>query len=255
MIEQIDATWWHKLNGGLRWVLAHDHGLIGRHPMVNEFPKSGGSWMAQMLAEALGLDFPRNRLPLLRTSMLHGHYRYSGAMRRVVIVWRDRRDVMVSWHFHRVVGNEHSSTALAEATRRRLGITDPEDVRANLPRFIEMMMTDPRSPRFTWPQFVEDWADRDCVQVRYEDMLKDAASALSRAIGGLECPAPADEALSRIAERYSFAKQSRRAAGEENARSYLRKGIAGDWQDKFTDEARQVFDHHAADALKRLGYA
>ena len=39
--------------------------------VVNEYPKSGGSWVAEMLSEALGVPFPRNRLPMLRSSILH----------------------------------------------------------------------------------------------------------------------------------------------------------------------------------------
>jgi len=48
--------------------------LSGALPLyvVNEFPKSGGTWVGQMLGRALGLPFPRNRLPALRPSIMHG---------------------------------------------------------------------------------------------------------------------------------------------------------------------------------------
>ena len=53
----------------------------------------------------------------------------------------------------------------------------------------------------------------------------------------------------------SFKAQAGRAAGEENAKSYLRKGVAGDWRNHFSDEAEAVFERHAGEALRRLGYA
>lgn len=254
MITQRDARWWHKLNGALRWGLAHDHGLTGMRPLVNEYPKSGGSWLAQMLAEAMDLPFPRNRLPMARRSILHGHYLYGSGMRDVIIVWRDGRDVMVSWYFHRVVGNELANPGLVKATRERLGIKDPPDIATYLPRFIEASMTAPGSPRFSWPRFVADWADRDCGHIKYEDMLADAPGALGRALRALGITQPDANHLARIAETYSFANQAQRRAGTEDTGHYLRKGIAGDWRDKFTPEATEIFDHHAGDALRKLGY-
>ena len=52
------------------------HLLSGVLPLyvVNEFPKSGGTWVGQMLGRALGVPFPRNRFPVLRPSIMHGHY-------------------------------------------------------------------------------------------------------------------------------------------------------------------------------------
>ena len=255
MLKQIDAAWWHKLNGGLRHALAHDFGLFGPRPLVNEYPKSGGGWMAQLLAAGLDLPFPRNRLPVLRPAVLHGHLMPGRGMRNVVLVWRDGRDVMVSWYFHAVVGNELASKRRREALRARLGIETPEDVRTNLPRFIEHAMTDARQPRFTWPAFADAWAGRDdAIHVRYEDLLADAAGELRRVAAALNRPIEPERAA-RVAEGLNFKAQTGRASGEENAKSYLRKGVAGDWRNHFSDEAEAVFERHAGEALRRLGYA
>ncbi len=57
-----------------------------------------------------------------------------------------------------------------------------------------------------------------------------------------------------IVDRYSFEKMSGRSAGEENTRSFLRKGIIGDWKNHFNLEAREKFNMYAGDQLIRLGY-
>ena len=62
------------------------------------------------------------------------------------------------------------------------------------------------------------------------------------------------ERAEEIVNRFSFRNQSGRKPGQENIRSFLRKGIVGDWKNHFTSEARQVFNQHAGDALKMLGY-
>jgi hypothetical protein len=65
------------------------HLLSGALPLyvVNEFPKSGGTWVGQMLGQALGVPFPRNRLPVLRPSIMHGHYLHPWGMKNVVVCW------------------------------------------------------------------------------------------------------------------------------------------------------------------------
>ena len=40
----------------------------------------------------------------------------------------------------------------------------------------------------------------------------------------------------------------------ENISSFLRKGVAGDWKNKFNKEAAMIFDHYAGDMLIKLGY-
>jgi hypothetical protein len=71
------------------------HMLSGAIPLyiVNEYPKSGGTWVGQMLGRALRVPFPRNRFPVLRPSIMHGHYLRPWGMKNVVVVWRDGRDV------------------------------------------------------------------------------------------------------------------------------------------------------------------
>ena len=120
---------------------------------------------------------------------------------------------------------------------------------------MEKMLTNPLHPSFTWQEFVRSWRGRDSViYVRYEDLLDDAVAELKRVIAGLGREIPSDERIRDIVDKYSFKRIGGRNPGTEDKGSFLRKGIAGDWKNYFTREAREVFDHYAGEELVALGY-
>ena len=232
------------------------HLLSGALPLyvVNEFPKSGGTWVGQMLGRALGVPFPRNRLPTLRPSIMHGHYLEPWGMKNVVVAWRDGRDVMVSWYHQQLIPHEWNERQVRKS-RRELLLEDYEDVYGNLPAFIEYAFTRPHSPRFSWADFVRRWHGRkDAMHVRYEDLRQDTAGQLRRLVRRLTGERLSLEEATAIAEEFSFERQAGRQPGEENKRSFLRKGVVGDWRSHFSPEAREDFNRYAGDELIRLGY-
>ena len=232
------------------------HLLSGAVPLyvVNEFPKSGGTWVGQMLGRALGVPFPRNRFPVLKTSIMHGHYLNSWGIKNVVVAWRDGRDVMVSWYYQQLIPHEWNELQVSRS-RRELPLEDYDDVYKNLPAFIEYAFTRPHSPRFSWADFARRWHGRkDVVHVRYEDLSRDTAGELRRIVLGLTGKQLSPREASAIVEEFSFERQAGRRAGEEDRRSFLRKGVVGDWRNHFSPEAREVFDWHAREELILLGY-
>ena len=232
------------------------HLLSGAVPLyvVNEFPKSGGTWVGQMLGRALGVPFPRNRFPVLRPSIMHGHYLNSWGIKNVVVAWRDGRDVMISWYHQQLIPHQWNEYQV-KRSRRELQLNDYEDVYANLPAFIEYAFTRPHSPRFSWADFVRRWHGRkDAVHVRYEDLSRDTAGELRRIELGLTGKHLSPREASAIAQEFSFERQAGRRAGEEDRRSFLRKGVVGDWRNHFSPEAREVFDRCAGEELILLGY-
>ena len=232
------------------------HLLSGRMPLyvVNEFPKSGGTWVGQMLGRALGVPFPRNRFPVPTTSIMHGHYLRPWGMQNVVVVWRDGRDVMVSWYHQLLLPHEFNGRQVARS-RKELPLRDYGDVYSNLPAFIEYSFTRPHSPAFSWTDFVRRWhARKNAVHVRYEDLRGDTAGELQRMVAELTGKTLSLDEAGVIAQEFSFERQSGRPSGEENRGSFLRKGIVGDWRNRFSPEARRVFDRYAGEELISLGY-
>ena len=249
------------------------HLLSGVVPfyIVNEFPKSGGTWVGQMLGRALGIPFPRNRFPVFRPSVMHGHYLNPWGMRNVVVPWRDGRDVIVSWYHQQLISHEWNQQQV-ESSRREFPLENYEDVYGNLPAFIEYAFTrshptsfpwadfvrpftSPHAPNFSWTDFVHSWHERKgVVHVRYEDLRRSTAEQLRRIVSQLTDHTLSPEEAAAIAAEFSFERQSGRRSGEEDKKSFLRKGVVGDWREQFSPEAREVFDRYAGDELILLGY-
>lgn len=227
----------------------------GNYPLVNEFPKSGGSWLAQMLAEALEIQFPRNRLPHLNSCLLHGHYLPKGIKTDVVIVYRDGRDVLVSLYYHRIIENDFTTRHMRDKLHKKLGIKDPQDISQYLPRFIEASAKGEVHPYYSWSDFMVAWGKSTHVKtmISYESLHQDAALQLVNAASCLGKTLDIATA-SEICKNFTFKRLSDRPSGTEDVSNYLRKGIIGDWQEKFTEESRQIFAHYHGSTLMELGY-
>ncbi len=223
---------------------------------ITEYPKSGGTWVTQLLGGALSLPDNRHRLPPLRKAMLHGHFLSPIGLRRVVVVWRDGRDVLVSWYHHCFHPHNPESVALSRRVVRETGINDPRDIRANLPRFIEWSFTRQRSPPFSWSRFADVWhGEQDAIHTSYEALQRDTFSEIVRLCTALGQDVPPAEKITEVISRFSFKRQTDgRQPGQESPSSFLRKGIVGDWRNVFSPESRRIFDYHAGKQLISLGY-
>lgn len=253
--ERIVTSATYKVRTAVRFSLAHL--LSGRLPLyiVNGYQKSGTTWVSQLLGEALDVPFQRQRVPLPKPSVLHVHYLHPGKMKNVVVVWRDGRDTLLSWYYHSLFPNDlGGNRVLVERVRNDLPFTDYEDVYANLPRFLEYSFTQQSSPKFSWADFVRSWySRREAVHVRYEDLRADGVKELRRVVRELTRKELGIERARSTIEAFSFSKQSGRRPGEES-RSFLRKGVVGDWRNHYSAEAREMFDYYAGRELILLSY-
>jgi len=232
----------------------------GRLPLyiVTEYPKSGGSWVSQLVSDYFQVPFPRNVPPKFESSVMHGHNLYSPFMKNVICVFRDGRDVMVSAYFHMLFQNERNSPILVKKTRHEVDFDDYDNVEKNLPAFIKYLFVEQsritRPFQFTWPQFYKSWNNTNATIIKYESLVADGVGELSSAILHLTGKEADRARVSEIIEKYSFENQSKRKPGEENTKSFLRSGKPGDWRNKFTREAALMFDHYAGEELIALGY-
>ncbi|MEP3481018.1 MAG: sulfotransferase domain-containing protein [Fuerstiella sp.] len=225
--------------------------------LVPEFPKSGGTWFSQMLAECLEVPFPRNTSrPRFEKSVLSGHHLYSPQFHNVVVVIRDGRDALVSMYYHLLFSNEINKNFAVEGYRKDLGFTDYDDIHSNLPAFIEYVFTVYSKKRFhfSWADFIDSWLVHDVPVVRYEDLLTQPVEELRRVSHILSGNEVSEEHVASIVDKYSFSKISGRKQGEADKRSFVRKGIAGDWKNQFSVEACEVFDQFAGNQLIQAGY-
>jgi hypothetical protein len=256
MIQQQNNLFWFKLNGLLRYLIVHVgcNNSLGYY-LVNEYPKSGGSWLGQMLAEAVGISFPRNRLPLLKPSIMHGHYFATWNIKKAVVIWRDGRDVLISQYYHYLFKNERGNAYGVDIARSDLDFLDYNDIKNNLPKFMKHVYETKKHPKFSWSEFVNKWAELEgAVNVKYEDLRLNTSTELQKIAKKLNGIKLSDAKAQKIADEYSFESQAKRKAGEENINSFMRKGIVGDWKNYFTQESKELFAKYAGDELITLGY-
>lgn len=247
----------HRARGLKRLIMWHT--MSGRLPLylVPEYHKSGGTWFSQMLSDALGVPFPRNSTPApIKKSILSGHHMYSPNFKNVTVVIRDGRDATVSAYYYMLFKNEINKQFGVDHYRGHLQFEDYDDIRGNLPKFIEYLFVQyPKKwNHFSWSQFIDSWLVHDFPVVKYEDLLVDAAGILVDITGKLTGEPITRERAEEIVEKYSFKRMSGRKQGEENKKSFVRKGIAGDWKNHFTEEACEMFDRHAGAQLVQCGY-
>jgi hypothetical protein len=151
--------------------------------------------------------------------------------------------------------NEIANSRLVDIVRRKLNFNDVEDIRTNLPSFIQYAFSGQRYPRFSWKDFVQYWYGRPgVVYIRYEDLRQNTAEELTRMVRDLTGRKLSPQKAQSIAKEFSFSNQSGRPAGHEQKGRWLRKGIAGDWENHFSPEACEVFNRYAGDELLLLGY-
>lgn len=113
-----------------------------------------------------------------------------------------------------------------------------------------------------------DWADlvgktiengpaalgENYLEVRYETMLAEPEAQTRRLLEFLDALAD-EEAVGRCVERGSFERRTKgRRQGQEDPTAFMRKGVAGDWKNVFTEEDKRVFKREAGDLLVKLGY-
>jgi len=92
------------------------------------------------------------------------------------------------------------------------------------------------------------------AEVRYEDLLARPRQETRRLLEFIGAAAD-EETVGRCVNSASFEKLSRgRERGEEDATSFFRKGVAGDWRNVFTERDRSIFKEEAGELLVKLGY-
>lgn len=232
---------------------------------VCEYPKSGGTWLARMVGDYLQIPFPQHSvLPLGFRCVVKNHMRYDRRLQRVFYVYRDGRDVMVSFYYDRIRTARYSrrpgSKYIKRKYERLLGKNyDPEDIVKHLPRFIEYEFTSPGpGTPLNWRDHVEDWhapGERDGIAyLSYERLRDDCATTLGTALRRITGEEVDPWRLATTIEKMSMVRQTGRNPGEDDIKQHIRKGVVGDWVNYFSREAAEVFDDFAGDMLVHLGY-
>lgn len=232
--------------------------------LVNEYPKSGGTWLKFMLADALGCPAWIKGRPAWAPCVMQAHWLASKGSCRTVVLFRDGRDVMVSLYYHSLFVNEFQNASLVRIMRGRLRFDHFEDIRTNLLAFMKFVIDTPLSPRFSWVDFVHAWTGRpEVVQTSYESLRADTAGELARIVEEVAGRQISEDSAKAIVEAHSMANMRKRKeelnpglkTDQKAEVSFIRQGSVGGWSKHFSDEALEWFEARAGTALDKLGYA
>jgi hypothetical protein len=182
---------------------------------------------------------------------------------KIIHIFRDGRDVAVSLmhHFWRWTRDRKGGVVDLEPEelgKRDAYLEDPESFLASGESiFIEERL---RQMAVRWSRRVSK-ASRDgsklfgsnFLQLSYEDLLERPEANLKAVFEFLGARAE-DSIVRRCVEENRFEKVAGRPRGHENSRSFMRKGVAGDWRKVFTERDRRVYEKIAKDALLEMGY-
>ncbi|MCA9310446.1 MAG: sulfotransferase domain-containing protein [Phycisphaerales bacterium] len=241
-----------------------------RNLLITALPKSGSTWLENMLLEVPGHFrwFPRafNRQTLKdadfhelpRDEFIHPPPGYTVAKvhagpsphnqallkevgRPFIILVRDPRDIAASWiHFVRIRPENayHVETADLDLPQRIDHFTE-----TLLDRFLDWALG--------WKECAE--ACRGHL-VRYEDLLADTAGELRTILRHLDLEL-SDAWVNETVQRHSFKATTGREAGQADEGAFHRKGISGDWTNCFTPDNVARFRAVDGGRLAHLGYA
>ncbi len=254
----------------LRRIVAHGQWLRLRRRyrqnviFIAGLPKSGSTWLRDMLCSIPGYygfqpdhitwtdhnlrpDTFRAYDHLLAVVKLHTYWspvneailRQEGL--RYLVIYRDIRDVAVSWYYF--VTNVREYHYLREAVA-------PLSFEQGLHYYIDNFLAD----EVRW---ISDWRrHRDpamSMELTYERLRGDTLPVFAEA-ARFVCGDLADAVIAQAVTANSFEQKSGRKPGQEDQKSFARKGISGDWRHKLTAEHKARFKDIAGDLLIELGY-
>lgn len=263
----------NKLEQFIRLVYVNSITLKNDSVILVEYPKSGGTWLGQLVSNYLDIPFPRNQFPTSKRAMFHSHYlpKYNLTKNKnIVYLLRDGRDVIISLYFHQLLWNEKNKLSPKDVNyhRSQVPFSDYENIKENLAEFIKYTFeaNPSKIQHFTymgnWYEYNMAWLREmescpNIVMVKYEDLLANTENTLRNLLSGLlkvDSKMLDTEKIQGVVNKFSFENQAKRKKGEENVNSFLRKGIHGDWKNYFGEKEKELFKFYTKDLLVKLNY-
>ncbi len=219
--------------------------------------KSGTNWLCHLISDTL--DIPilepwKLNLPRLSPCVHHMHrfIPLDSVRRRTIYMMRDGRDTMVSRYFHII---REGGIAKKQLDKYLGHSASAENIKNNMAKFIHFMQTSSIAT-IDYRSHIEHWQKHKdtYTTLRYEDLLADPASEITRVITEVSNVEPDPDQVRKVVEKHDFSRLTNRKKGEEDVNSFIRKGVSGDWVNYFTPEAASAFDKYAGKLLLDIGY-
>lgn len=224
---------------------------------VNEYPKSGGTWICRMLRDITGWRFDDNAIPRPGNSIVKYHRMPLNVASQIAIV-RDPRDVFVSLYFHSraVFRDDPFNSAIVGATKEVLSPEDDE--KTQIAKFIDRLLTDPIYPRFSWRDFYQYHLDRGTPIFRYEDFREQPKQTLESLLEVREIEVTSTR-LSEVIEKHSIekilAKRNADESADRGGANFVRRGKVGGFNDYLDDAMQARIEQAQGPVMAAFGYS
>lgn len=222
-----------------------------------EHPKCGGSWIRNMMQHYIGGEPYLGDRIVTKNTVIQVHRLYSHIYCNPVIVFRDPRDVFVSFYYHeRRMIEQGLYPSISRYYQFNINRAPADDFAA----YLQAKLGHRTDPGFSYSKFVDSWLDRKgSCSVLYENALEDTARELARIVRFLDFEVD-PEKISEITDYHSFEHETMRRygvarkPGTEDAHKFQRKGISGDWRNHFNERSCELIHEYEWSSIQRLGY-
>lgn len=160
---------------------------------------------------------------------------------KYVVLYRDLRDIAVSYYYYVRQTSWHPEYSIYSQLSLENGLL--EFSKRLLPEYVEWIRSwhENRDPEMS-------------LEIKYEELLSNPFSEFSKITEFWNLDSN-PQTIERTVAENSFNKLSGgRKSGQDDASSFFRKGIAGDWKNHFTSEISDHYKQMIGDFLIEFGY-
>ncbi|MDE1466892.1 hypothetical protein [Aurantiacibacter sp. D1-12] len=203
--------------------------------VITGFPKSGTTWVSQVVASYLGLDYRRNDVRFqTRGALLHTHSIDFAGGSNVIYVARDPREAICS-------------AARAASAAGEQAVFDNEG--KILPSFVEATMASFPGATTSMKRHYAACVEREWPLIRFEDLKQEPMPALSDALS--RCAKEIDCArLQAALDEFDFTKLKAKSGGDV----FLAQSSLSSWKELLPAAALSAIVREVGEEASRLGY-
>ena len=222
------------------------------------FPRSGTSWLSEIVADYYNLPRPRHYyLPVAFAAVLHTHFKPNRRFTNTFYIYRDGRDSYASSYFKslRLMKDDPGFVRTPLFKRLFEGRTDNLTREDHQKNFLAYLKEEFRRGKH-WANHIDEWQQASTVNpgiaiLTFEGLLNNPEKEMEHAISAISGNVD-KEMLSGVIFKNSFAQQISRP--KEQHRTILRKGKKNSWKECFSQEAAEYFNERCGAKLIELGY-
>jgi len=219
---------------------------------VNEFPKSGGTWLSRMISECTEFRFDDNRYPWFGDSVVKHHKKNLNKPGMIQVI-RDPRDVYVSLYFHckkQFSGDNWNREAVKLINKHYFEIEREETEEIN--HFVKAVQSNPIMPPFSWQDFYSSQNGKGSLIVKYEELRAQPVETLEKVFSSLDIDVEQD-VINRVVESNNIDSILKKRTNDKEAH-FIRRGKVSGYKTYLSDETINIVENNNKIMMKKYGY-